>query len=320
MRSTNNWKEGSRLDDLTRGLGHLATEGRLDASLGIDELPTLEALRLMNEEDAKVAPAVGQVLPAVALAVERIAERLREGGRLFYVGAGTSGRLGVLDASECPPTFGVAPEMVQGIIAGGSHAVASPNERAEDDPEQGAAEIQARVAPGDAVVGIAASGRTPYTVAAVDEARRMGCFTVGLSCNPGSPLGAAAEVEIAPVVGPEVIMGSTRLKAGTAQKLVLNMISTGVMMRLGKVYSNLMVDMVASNVKLEERARRMVMLAAAVSGEEAARALTEAEGSVKKAVVMLLAGVTASKAEAALTLADGHARRAIALAGKGGSQ
>lgn len=295
-------------------LEKLVTEGRLAESLRIDEVSTEEMLRIANTEDAKVAPAVGREIPAIAKAVDRIAARLRAGGRLIYIGAGTSGRLGILDASECPPTFGVPLDLVQGIMAGGLEAVFRTFEGEEDKEEPGVAAIRSAATANDVVMGIAASGRTPYTIAAVAEARRMGCLTVALSCNPGSPLGAAAEIAIEPVVGPEVVSGSTRLKAGTAQKLVLNMISTGVMIRLGKVYSNLMVDMVASNAKLKERAKRIVMQATGADDAAAARALAEAGDRAKVAIVMLLAGVSVAKAEAALTLADGQVRAAVSRA------
>lgn len=295
-------------------LDRLVTEGRLQESLAIDQVSTLEMVRIINEQDKQVALAVEKELPNIARAIDLIAERLRAGGRLFYVGAGTSGRLGILDASEIPPTYGAPPDLVQGIIAGGREAVFTTQEGAEDSREQGAADIAARVRAGDVVVGIAASGRTPYTVAALEEARRRGCATVAVTNNPGSPLAAAADVAIAPVVGPEVIMGSTRMKAGTAQKMVLNMLSTGAMIRLGKVYSNLMVDMQASNEKLRKRAVRMVVLATGCDEETAVRALAEAGGSVKQAIVALLAGVDPASARAALERADGFVREAIALA------
>jgi len=295
---------------------NLVTEGRLESSLNIDQVSTEEMVRIINEQDKLVALAVEKELPRIAEAIDLIAARLKEGGRLFYVGAGTSGRLGVLDASEIPPTYGTPHELVQGIIAGGPEAVFVTREGAEDSREQGAADIAERVKAGDVVVGIAASGRTPYTIAAVEEARRRGCATVAVTNNPGSALAAAADVAIAPVVGPEVVMGSTRMKAGTAQKLVLNMLSTGAMIRLGKVYTNLMVDMQASNEKLRQRAIRMVALAAETDEETAARALSEAGDSVKQAIVALVAGVEPSVARDALEQAGGVVRQAIALAQK----
>lgn len=294
-------------------LGDLVTEGRLTESLAIDQASTEEMLRLMNEQDKLVAQAVEQTIPRVALAVNRITERMRQGGRLFYVGAGTSGRLGILDASEIPPTFGTAPDLVQGLIAGGPEAILRAREGSEDSLELGAQEMRKRVGPLDSVVGIAASGRTPYTISAVQEARRMGCLTVAISNNPSSPLSAAAEIEISPMVGPEVIMGSTRLKAGTSQKLVLNMISTAVMIKLGKVYSNLMIDMRPSNLKLRLRAVRMVVLATGVNEETASSAL-DACSDVKTAIVSLLTGVDGARAARALDQAEGMVGKALQLA------
>lgn len=297
---------------MTSDLGRLVTEGRLAESLQIDEASTHEMLQMINDQDQKVALAVQQQVPQIARAVDGIAARMQQGGRLFYIGAGTSGRLGILDASEIPPTYGADPELIQGIIAGGVEAIQETREGAEDSEEQGIEEIASRVRPQDAVVGIAASGRTPYTVAAVQEARRRGSFTVAITNNPGSPLAEAAEIEIAPVVGPEVIMGSTRMKAGTSQKLVLNMLSTGVMIRLGKVYSNLMVDMQPSNEKLRRRAVRMVELAADVTEAEAMAAMDQCGSNVKTAIVMLRAGVPADVATNALAAASGFVRQAIA--------
>ena len=238
------------------------TESRNPATANIDTVSTLEMVRLINAEDAKVAPAVATQLPHIAEAIDRIAARMREGGRLIYVGAGTSGRLGVLDASECPPTFNTAPKQVVGLIAGGNIALTTAVEGAEDDREAGARAIAAlNVAAKDNVVGIASSGSTPYVLGALAEARRRGALTISLACNSPAPVEALADVIIAPIVGPEVLTGSTRLKAGTAQKMVLNMLSTGVMIRLGKTYGNLMVDVRATNAKLRQRARRIVMQA-----------------------------------------------------------
>lgn len=296
---------------MNAGLENLISEGRLEASLDIDRLPTLDMVRILNEQDHLVAPAVAAVLPAVAEAIDRIAERLRHGGRMIYVGAGTSGRLGALDAAEMPPTFGTDPDLVQALIAGGRRALWETCEGAEDSEEDGARDVASRAAPGDAVVGIAASGRTPYTVGALRQARRLGCLTVAVTNNPGSPLAALAHVAIAPVVGPEVIMGSTRLKAGTAQKMVLNMLSTGVMVKLGKVYSNLMVDMVASNEKLRQRAVRMVALAAGCNPEAAQQALQACGYQARTAIVMLLAQADPEAAAAALHRCGGDIRRAV---------
>lgn len=299
-------------------LGKLVTEGRLQESLAIDQAGTAEMLRIINAQDQLVALAVAQEIPQIARAVDLIAGCLEKGGRLVYVGAGTSGRLGVLDASEISPTYGTDLNLVQGIIAGGWKAVFETHEGAEDDHTAGAEDIAGRVTPGDVVVGIAASGRTPYTIAAVEEARRLGCATVAVTNNPGSPLAAAADVAIALMVGPEVVMGSTRMKAGTAQKMVLNMITTGAMIRLGKVYSNLMVDMQASNEKLYHRAIRMVILAAEVDEATARTALERCGGRAKMAIVSLLAGVDAARAEEVLAQAAGFVRVAVELAKEAG--
>jgi N-acetylmuramic acid 6-phosphate etherase len=268
----------------------------------------------MNEEDAGVAVAVRRVLPEVARVVEGIVERLRGGGRLFYVGTGTSGRLGVLDASECPPTFGVPPELVQGIIAGGYEALYRAVEASEDDGEAGARDAEARgVGKGDALVGIAASGRTPYTIGAVEYARRVGAFTAAVTCAPGSPITRAAEVAIVPVVGPEVVAGSTRLKAGTAQKLVLNMLSTATMIRLGYVTGNRMTNMRASNAKLRARSLRILAAEAGLDEQAAVDALAGAGGDLRVALVMSKTGRTREEAEAALASSGGVVARAVDL-------
>jgi N-acetylmuramic acid 6-phosphate etherase len=268
-------------------LEKLLTEQRNPASANIDALPTEEVLRIINEEDQKVAPAVAAVIPQIARAVDGIAERLRGGGRLFYIGAGTSGRLGVLDASECPPTFNVPPDLVQGIIAGGEAALVRSSEASEDDPEAGAGDLMARgFGRKDALVGIAASGRTPYVLGAIREARGMGALTVGISCTPDSELSRQAEIAITPLVGPEIITGSTRMKAGTATKLVLNMISTAVMIRLGHVYGNLMVNVQPTNEKLRDRARRIIAEAAGLDYNAAAHWLERAGNNVRAAIEM----------------------------------
>lgn len=300
-------------------INKLVTEGRLPESLNIDQASTLEMMQLINDQDKLVALAVEKELPQIAKAVDAIYERMKEGGRLFYTGAGTSGRLGVLDASEIPPTYGTPMDLVQGLIAGGKTAVFETQEGAEDSLEQGAFDVASRVMTQDVVVGIAASGRTPYTVATVEEARRRGCLTIAVTNNPNSPLAAAADIAIAPVVGPEVVMGSTRMKAGTAQKLVLNMLSTGVMIKLGKVYGNLMVDMQASNAKLQQRAIRMVGLATGADDATAGQALSEADGSVKTAIVALLAGVETRVAVEAVARSGGLVRQAIEIA-RGGAR
>ncbi len=278
----------------------------------IGSLPVAEVLRLMNEEDALVAGAVGRVLPEITRAVEGIVARLEAGGRLFYTGTGTSGRLGVLDASECPPTFGVPPELVQAIIAGGYDACHRAVEASEDDREAGARALEARgFTKADALVGIAASGRTPYTLGAVEHARELGAFTVGLTCAPGSPLTEAAEVAIVPVVGPEVIAGSTRLKAGTAQKLVLNMISTATLARLGYVTGNRMTNLLPRNEKLRARSVR-IFAAETGAGDEAARSTIEgAGGDLRVALVMYKTGAAREEAEAALASARGVVARAV---------
>jgi N-acetylmuramic acid 6-phosphate etherase len=289
------------------------TETRNPATMGIDTVSTLEMVRLMNAEDARVAEAVAATLPQVAEAIDRIAARMREGGRLIYMGAGTSGRLGILDAVECPPTFGTAPDRVVGLIAGGKHAIIKAVEGAEDDASGGARDIIAlNITPLDSVVGIAASGSTPYVLGGLTEARRQGALTVSLACNLHAPIQEVAEINIVPIVGPEVITGSTRLKAGTAQKMVLNMLSTGVMVRLGKTYGNLMVDVQATNAKLQERARRIVVQACGVGDAEARAALAACGGEVKTAIVMLLSEVTdATEARARLKAAQGVVRHAL---------
>ncbi|MBV8859107.1 MAG: N-acetylmuramic acid 6-phosphate etherase [Acidobacteria bacterium] len=278
----------------------------------LSSLPTAEVLRLMNEEDAGVAAAVGRVLPEVEKAVEEIVKRLSSGGRLFYVGTGTSGRLGVLDASECPPTFGVPPELVQGIIAGGYEALYRATEASEDDREAGARDAAARgVEGGDALVGIAASGRTPYTIGAVEFARESGAFTAALTCVPGSAITRAAEVSIVPLVGPEVLAGSTRLKAGTAQKLVLNMLSTATMVRLGYVTGNRMTNLRPSNVKLRARSERILAAETGLDEGAARAALSAAGGDLRVALVMSKTGRGADESRAALEARGWVVARAV---------
>ncbi|MFM8392529.1 MAG: N-acetylmuramic acid 6-phosphate etherase [Acidobacteriota bacterium] len=267
----------------------------------IDRLPTLEALQIINQEDQQVALAVGQVLPAVARAVDAIAPRLAAGGRLIYVGTGTSGRLGILDASECPPTFGVSPELVQGIIAGGYEACYRSVEASEDDRDAGALDLQARaLTANDVVVGIAASGRTPYTIGAVTYARQLGALTIAVTCNEGTALAQAVEIAIEPVVGPEVIAGSTRLKSGTAQKLVLNMLSTMTMVRLGYVTGNRMTNMQPRNTKLRLRAIGIVTAECGLPATAATSLLESANWDLRLAIVMHKAGKGRAEAEAAL--------------------
>jgi N-acetylmuramic acid 6-phosphate etherase len=278
----------------------------------VDRRTTAEILEIMNDEDARVPRAVRAALPQIGRAVDEIVARWRRGGRLFYFGAGTSGRLGVLDASECPPTFSSPPEQVQGIIAGGDTALRRSVEAAEDHPEGGAADVErAGVGGNDVVVGIAASGTTPYVIGALQEARRRGAFTVSLCCNRGAPVSAHADVPIEVEVGPEVVTGSTRLKAGTAQKLVLNMLTTASMIRSGKVYGNLMVDLAASNAKLRRRARRIVSTAAGVDDAEADRLLAETGFRAKPAILMALAGCSAAEAARRLDSANGFLRAAL---------
>jgi N-acetylmuramic acid 6-phosphate etherase len=277
------------------------TEQENPRTAQISSLPTAEILRLMNEEDARVADAVAHVLPEIARAVDGIIGRLDHGGRLFYIGTGTSGRLGVLDASECPPTFGVSPEMIQGIIAGGYEACYRAVEASEDDALAGAADLKARgFTKQDALVGIAASGRTPYTVGAVEYARQLGALTIALTSVPGSLITKAAEISIVPVVGPEVIAGSTRMKAGTAQKLVLNMLSTAAMIRLGYVTGNRMTNVQARNVKLRARAERILAAEADLDLETAAAGLDAAGGDLRVALVMSKTGRGLEAARTAL--------------------
>jgi N-acetylmuramic acid 6-phosphate etherase len=294
----------------------LTTEAFRSELSEIDQLPTLEIARIMQGEDAGVPGAVAAQLPRIAAAVDAVAERMARGGRLIYAGAGTAGRLGVLDASECPPTFHTDPSRVVGLIAGGPGAMVTSVEGAEDREDLAAADLdELGLTSRDTVVGISASGRTPYAVGAVEHARAArGALTVGLSCNAGSALAAAADHGIEVVVGPELLTGSTRLKAGTAQKLVLNMLSTITMIRLGKTYGNLMVDVRASNEKLRARSRRIVALATGAEDEAIEAALTEAEGEVKNAVLIILAGVDGRTAERLLHEAQGHLRAALRAA------
>lgn len=289
-----------------------ASEQRNVLTLDLDLYPTLEMVGLMHLEDRRAVAAVRPNLPVIAQTVEEIATRMKQGGRLIYIGAGTSGRLGALDASECPPTFDTDPNQVIGIIAGGKQALASATEAAEDDHDAGQQAIaEIEVGPRDSVVGIAASGRTPYVTGALEEARRRGALIVALVCNLPAPVARTADYVIAPVVGPEVITGSTRLKAGTAQKLVLNMLSTCVMVRLGKTYGNLMVDVRPQNVKLQKRARRIVAQACDISEAEAKNALIESQGNTKVAIVSTLLGCSADVARERLTRVGGQVRAAV---------
>jgi N-acetylmuramic acid 6-phosphate etherase len=293
-------------------LDRLITEDHREDLLALDLMTTAELVALMNEEDAGVPAAVAAAREQIAEAIDGIADRLTRGGRLIYVGAGTPGRLAVLDASECGPTFNASPEQIQAVLAGGEKAMVYASEGVEDDSAAGAADLRARsVGEHDSVVGISASGRTPYVLGAVEHARTEGALTVGLVCNPSSPIARSAELAIEIVTGPEVISGSTRLKAGTAQKLVLNMISTIAMVRLGRTYGNLMVDVRASNEKLRLRAHRIIRLATGCSDGEAERALAAASGEAKTAILMLLTGDDADAAAERLRQHDGRLRRAL---------
>ncbi|MEV5077419.1 N-acetylmuramic acid 6-phosphate etherase [Streptomyces sp. NPDC056159] len=310
MTSTPHYRE------LRTELDSLTTEAFRPELAEIDRLPTLEIARLMNAEDSTVPAAVAERLPQIAAAIDAVAERMARGGRLVYAGAGTAGRLGVLDASECPPTFNTRPSQVVGLIAGGPPAMVTSVEGAEDSKELAAEALDALgLTPDDTVVGVSASGRTPYAIGAVEHARALGALTIGLSCNANSALAAAAEHGIEVVVGPELLTGSTRLKAGTAQKLVLNMLSTITMIRLGKTYGNLMVDVRASNDKLRARSRRIVALATGAADDEIERALTAADGEVKTAILTLLADTDAPTATRLLKQSDGHLRTALERAG-----
>ena len=301
----------------TENLATLSTESRNPASEHIDTLPTLDMLRVINDADARVPAAIAPEIPHIAAAVDAIAARFAQGGRLFYIGAGTSGRLGVLDASECPPTFSVPPTLFHAIIAGGDSALRTSSEASEDSAEQGAADLIAAgfgTATPDTLIGIAASGRTPYVLGAIRHARSLGALTIGLSCVPGSTLALESEIAITPGTGPEVITGSTRMKAGTATKLVLNMLSTGVMIRTGAVYSNLMVNVLPTNAKLVDRAQRIIMAAAGPDhplDQPAAAALLTAAGSVKTAIVMHRLSLDRPAAEARLAAANGRLSAAL---------
>jgi N-acetylmuramic acid 6-phosphate etherase len=294
----------------------LLTESRNLRSEGIDTLSALAIVGLMNSEDSRVVAAVGAEAESIARAIEWASDRLQRGGRLVYVGAGTSGRLGVLDAAECPPTFSTPPRMVVGLIAGGSTALTQAVEGAEDDPERGASDIAAlEVGHDDLVVGIATSGRTPYVLGAVREARRRGAHTVGLTCNHPSLLGSEVDLTIAPLVGAEVIAGSTRLKAGTATKMILNMISTGAMVRIGKTLGNRMVDLKPSNEKLRIRGRRILRELAGIDDAVADQVLSRCDGQLKRALVVALAGVDPDTAQALLDTHQGQVRAAIKAGG-----
>ena len=290
----------------------LPTEQRNPRSMALDRMSTRQILRLINAEDRRVPAAVAREIPRIARATDAVVRAIQHGGRLIYVGAGTSGRIGLLDALEWPPTFGVSPDLVRAAVAGGARATIGSAAPAEDDAAGGRAEItKLAVGPRDVVIGIAASGVTPFVLGAVEEARTRGAVVVGLCNVPGAPLAARADIAVVPLVGPEVLTGSTRMKAGTSQKMVLNMISTTAMVRLGKVFTNLMVDMVPANKKLVARARRMVAQATGRSMEQSEQLLDEARGSVKVAIVMALRRLSRADAEVRLAEAGGHVRAAV---------
>jgi len=290
----------------------LVTEARNPDTKRIDSLSVLQILKLINHEDKKVASSVEEVLPQIAKGVDLIVNSLKNKGRLFYIGAGTSGRLGVLDAAECPPTFGTSPDMIKGIIAGGKRSLILSREGAEDNKKAGRLDIRKnKVRKKDVVIGIAASKRTPYVLFALKEAKKIGAKTIFIFCNPISSTNIKVDVAISPVLGPEVIMGSTRMKAGTAQKMILNMLSTASMIRLGKVYENMMVDLRATSQKLIERSKRIVMLATGVNYKKAEAYLNKADGHVKTALVMILAKADKTEAKERLKKTQGFVREAI---------
>ncbi|MGL4741333.1 MAG: N-acetylmuramic acid 6-phosphate etherase [Sarcina sp.] len=290
----------------------LTTEMRNENTLDIDTISTLEMVKKMNNEDKKVAIAVESELPKVANAIDEILKGMKKGGRLIYIGAGTSGRLGILDASECPPTFGVSDELIKGIIAGGTDAIFKAKEGAEDSREQGELALkEIDVSYVDTIVGIAASGRTPYVIGALEYANSIGATTIAISCNKNSEIGKVADIDIAPKVGAEVITGSTRLKAGTAQKLVLNMLSTGIMIKLGKVYSNLMVDVRSSNEKLTQRSKKILCEATNISYEEAEELLIKTDFDVKLAIFIKLSSLDIDEARERLDICDGYISKGL---------
>lgn len=293
-------------------LGALPTEQRNPATTDIDTLSTLEMARVLNEQDATVAPAVARALPDIAESIDVIVDRIRQGGRLVYIGAGTSGRLGVLDASECPPTYNTPPELVVGLIAGGDHALRHPVENIEDRPEEGAAALRdINLTAKDVVVGIASSGRTPFVVGALAYAKELGAATISLANVENAVIAREADIAIAAVTGPEPVTGSTRMKAGTAQKMVLNMLSTGAMIRLGKTYGNLMVDVKTGSEKLKDRAQRIVSMVTGIDPDEAKGLLVKAKWNVKVAIVMKKAGLTPAQAAARLRTSNDSIREAL---------
>lgn len=296
-------------------LEKLATEKGNVRSQHIDTVSTLQMVQIINKEDHKIAAAIEIILPQIAAAIDLITERLRQGGRLFYIGSGTSGRLGILDAVECPPTYSTPPEMIQGVIAGGYDAIFRAKEGAEDSPAAGAADLKENnITAADCVVGLSASGRTPYVVGGLSYANNIGAATISIDCSADSEISQQAQIDLCALVGPEVITGSTRMKAGTAQKMILNMLSTGAMIKLGKVYGNLMVDVKCSNNKLKERARHIVMEATGCNRETAVKALIETQGRAKEAIIVVSLGIKAQAAHTLLKASNGY----IAIALKGG--
>ena len=297
---------------MSLNLKNMSTETRNQNTMNLDTMTPMELVQVMNQEDVKVPAAITPALPQIAKCVEWAIESISSGGRIIYMGAGTSGRLGVLDAVECPPTFGVSPETVVGLIAGGEKAFVKAVEGAEDSRELGHDDlVNIGLESRDIVIGIAASGRTPYVLGGLDYAKQTGCHTVAISCNPGSAIGQAAELAIEVVPGPEVLTGSTRLKAGTCQKLILNMISTATMVSTGKAYQNLMVDVMQTNEKLHVRAQNIVMEATGVDRETAKEKIAAANGSAKTAITMILADCSVEEALERLEKAHGHVRQAI---------
>lgn len=301
---------GDNMDNLK--LKKLITESRNENTMNIDTVSTLEMVKIINNEDKKVAGAVEKELPKIAIAIDSIAQRMHKGGRLIYIGAGTSGRLGILDASECPPTFGIPEELVQGIIAGGKEAIFRAIEGAEDSKQFAESDLKSKgLTQNDTVVGIAASGRTPYVIGGLEYANEIGALTISVTCNANSPVSAVAKISIAPVVGAEVVTGSTRLKSGTAQKLVLNMLSTGAMIKLGKVYGNLMVDVKSTNEKLTQRAKLIVCEATGIDIEEATEVLSITDFDVKLAIFMILSKLNKEQAKIRLDLNKGYIAKAL---------
>lgn len=293
-------------------LNGFTTESRNPDTMNLDEMSAFEIVQAMNAEDKKVPEAIEAILPEIASVVDKVVDTFEKGGRLVYVGAGTSGRLGVLDASECPPTYGVKPEMVVGLIAGGDTALRNPVEGAEDSRELGKQDLEKiGFSNRDVLVGIAASGRTPYVLGAIDYAKSLGAFTAAIACNKNSAIGKEADIALEVIVGPEVLTGSSRLKAGTAQKLILNMITTASMVRIGKAYQNLMIDVQQSNEKLQRRAENIVMESTGVEREEAREYLDKADNSCKLAVTMILTGKDADACKSLLEKAKGHVRMAV---------